>query len=91
MAVAVLFVFWVAVCTSIQRYSRQQKDKSRLVIDPCAYPQLTRTGCFSLFLLRVPGMLYLVIWSFIGLVFAGLVACSYYMRKTSDRWDEEEI
>lgn len=48
-------------------------------------------GFLFLFLLRVPGILYLVIWSFIGLVFAGLVACSYYMRRTSDRWDEEEI
>jgi len=50
-------------------------------------------GFLFLFLLRVPGMLYLVIWRFIGLVFAGLVACSYptfccnpYVNKKFSFW-----
>ena len=48
-------------------------------------------GFVFLLLLRTPGILHVVIWSFITLILVGLSGSSYYMHQTSKRWEEENI
>lgn len=48
-------------------------------------------GFAFLILLRIPGMLHIVVWGFIAAILAALLGSSYYMKETSERWDEEDL
>mmetsp|Transcript_9926 Transcript_9926/g.14760 ORF Transcript_9926/g.14760 Transcript_9926/m.14760 type:complete len:681 (-) Transcript_9926:285-2327(-) len=48
-------------------------------------------GFTFLILLRIPGMLHIVVWGFIAAILAALLGSSYYMKETSERWDEEDL
>ena len=48
-------------------------------------------GFAYLRLIQTPGVLYLLVWSLIALVFTGLLAGGYYMKETSIRWENEGL